>query len=390
MPKQYISTNSVKNAHKSDVLGLSITKNYTVTVSSDGYIKLWNLTNSERVASQFVNKLGLHHLSVFEDIINNIHYLIIAVVAFDGKCYFYEFETKFVELVSLNERLGFNNYAIDFLKDPLGKSNKFVSTESNGNCKIYDLLIEGKEQNDLGISGINLQLQGTIEPKLKNFATSVSLDSKGSNIAIGYQNGDVYLYDLEVLKPIYSFYGFGLKNDNNSTTVRSIKFSPTDRLLAVARDSGPYGTITLYDVKYGDTIGTFTAPTHSANVSIGGYAHEGWCFSLDFNEDGSLLASGGFDSKIRIWNVKNRQREATLILTKSDFSADVNEKIKENEIEPNNEEYEDEMDDSVITSVKFIKSGLRIGEGDQNEGLCAVGFDRGIRWYREAGGISKT
>ena len=70
--------------------------------------------------------------------------------------------------------------------------------------------------------------------------------------------------------------------------------------------------------------------------------------------------------------METRERVATINVSLSDFG----------DVEGS------EMDNSVVSGVKFIRKGVRGGiGGDTNEGLCAISFDRGIRWYREAGGI---
>lgn len=60
MGKQYISTASASDAHKLDILGLSVTDRYTITVSSDGYANFWDNKKyelqepNEIVVKQFV------------------------------------------------------------------------------------------------------------------------------------------------------------------------------------------------------------------------------------------------------------------------------------------------------------------------------------------------
>lgn len=376
MGKQYLSAINCSEAHSSDILGVEVSKKYTITIGSDGWIKLWRndvkeMSNpKDSVISQFVNNKGLHHLAILEDNIEGQIYLIIAVVSFDGQVYFYRVNGDSFEPLQLS--CGQSNYAVAFGKDTMN-GHRFVITEPSGLAKVYNFEI------DLGNSTFALTFHGNLESKSSKFATCVDIDGECANVAVGYQNGDVNLFDLVSLKPTYSFPGFG--SDLTSTTVRSVKFSPVGKLLAVARDSGPFGSISLHDVYYGETVGTFTVPTHSNDIGIGGYAHDGWCFSLDFSEDGSYLLSGGFDKKIRVWNIETREREATLSLTKSDFV----------DLEPPKEDLldEDHLDDSVITALKFISKGIRTGlpGSENNEGICCVGFDRGIRWFREAGGI---
>ena len=93
---------------------------------------------------------------------------------------------------------------------------------------------------------------------------------------------------------------------------------------------------------------------------------------MSFDEEGKHLASCGFDKCIRVWNLETSEREATISISISDLDDTTH----------------NDQDESVASGVAFIKKGVRGGSGgDSNEGLCVVSFDRGIRWYREAGGI---
>lgn len=208
---------------------------------------------------------------------------------------------------------------------------------------------------------------------MNSFATALDLSSNNL-LATGFQNGDVVLTQLDTCKPVYTFRSFGSKGlKQNSSTVRSVKFSPLGKLLAVASDSGAYGIITLYDTVYGECVGNFTIPSHSSQTATGAYAHDGWIFEIDFNENGESLLSAGYDGKLRVWNVSTRERESTIILNKTDVD---NEEISTEDVKPS------------ATGAKFIKKGTRGGAGgDNNDGIVIISLDKGIRWYREAGGI---
>ncbi|KAG7811828.1 hypothetical protein KL921_002094 [Ogataea angusta] len=365
MGKQYISTAIVGDAHKSDILDVCVSKKYTVTCSADGSLKLWSNSSSDRPLETevFVDKFGLHHVSLFE----TSDFLLIGTVSFSGKFYLYKMGDQLAAVDDIpaelkNEKCSF--WALKFMKDLEEDNNVLAITTAAGETQIYNL------------QGETLTYSATTSSTDTSFATSVDLDPTFKRMAVGHQNGNVYIYDLEYLKPLYEFQSYGLKKATSSSslsTVRCVRFSPGGTLLAVARDSGAYGTIFLYDVKYGEVIGTLTNASHSSNVGIGGFAHNSWCMSVSFNEDGTLLASGGLDDTIRVWSTSTRTKEASLVVSKSDVD---DEALS----------HTNQLDHATCCALSFIPKGLVAGEGD-NDGLVIVGFDRVIRWFREAGGV---
>ncbi|QPG75672.1 hypothetical protein FOA43_003031 [Brettanomyces nanus] len=394
MSRKYISTAIIGDAHKSDILGVSVTKGFTITCSSDGYLKFWENDTSDKKLSleQFVDKLGLHHVTAFEDTIQSQKVLLVCTVSFSGKCYLYSYERESSQLTSLVEALPeeltnskISYWACKLTKDELGELNILALTTVTGHTEVFRILFghDGDDNGEFKTSEVSqdallpsFQYRGTAYANDANFATCLDVNVGQKRLAVGHQNGGIYLYDLEYLKLLYSFESFGLKSNLSSSqlsTTRCVRFSPGGSLLAVARDSGPYGTVTLYDVKYGETVGSLTMPTHSASVGIGSYAHGKWCLSVSFNDDGTLIATGGLDNQIRVWNVETKESEAVLTINRTDIS---DEELKNS----------NELDKATCCSLSFIDKGANVAEGN-NDGLVIVGFDRAIRWFREAGGV---
>ncbi|CCH44794.1 putative WD repeat-containing protein [Wickerhamomyces ciferrii] len=362
-----------------NIYSVAISKPYTITASGDGYLKFWSNhitetdTAKENVKEVFVHKTGLHHVAVFEDFVDTTRIGLVATVSFSGEVFFYIINQTDGSIspidVQLNGKGNRDSYwAIQFSKDEESKSHKFGATQATGVTKIWSFTIDS-------LTSATFTIHGEIKPQTKNFATSLDISYNKSLLATGFKNGDVVLTQTETSKPVYTFHNFGLKGSSqSSSTIRSVKFSPLGTLLAVASDSGSYGTITLYDTIYGENVGNFTIPSHSTQVHVGAYAHEGWVFEIDFNETGELLVSSGYDGKIRVWNVTTREREATIALSITDYDDD-DIPIDENAT-------------SAAVGVKFIDKGIRGGAGgDSNDGLAIISLDRGIRWFREAGGI---
>lgn len=424
MSNIFISTTNCGKAHDADIFGLSICNPYTVTCSGDGSIKLWknklldNELPRDNCILQFVHKTGLHHVEVFHMIERGgSEFCIIACVSFSGQIFFYDVNVKsgtLTELQLLTPKEQKKSYwAIKWYKsDDKSVCHRFAATDVKGSTYVWrfhpfaeeideeqaqkdKLKREAKMRRNGGNNAFEEEpaensneawtinphfvQQGEIPSSEPVFATSVDISSTGL-IATGLANGNVVVSQLTTLRPIHNFEGFGIQGiEQSSNTVREVKFSPLATILAVANDSGSYGCVTMYETEYGERIGSLTVPTHSSQTSIGTFAHSGWVFGISFNSTGEFLASCGYDSKVRVWDVKSRERVSTLNITANDIE-------EEGEIL-----LEDESGDSLkyppVMSVKFIDKGVRAGMGsDTNEGLCCVCMDRSVRWFREAGG----
>lgn len=386
MGKQYISTVSVSKAHKLDILGLAITNKHTITVSSDGYANFWDNKRDEVhnpndfAVKKLIHKIGIHHVAVYENILpdTKVKVVILAFANFDGSIIFKSIVNEDIstyEDVSTGDTFESSFWSVGFYKDPESKQDFFIATRANGSTNVYNLSITSTEgSTDIAV---NFELKGALDANATDasFPNSLGVSTcEDKKVAVGYTNGDVLLFDLVSLKPVYTFHSTDLQESNKSTSIpRVVEFSPGGNILAVARDNQSSGTITLYDVKYGENVGTLTTPSHSSKNTIGGFAHEGWVMGLSFEETGKYLASSGFDKCVRVWNLETRERETTIKISISDLE--------------DTDGYE-EVDQSIASGVLFIKKGIRAGAGgDVNPGLCVISFDRGVRWYREAGGI---
>ena len=105
------------------------------------------------------------------------------------------------------------------------------------------------------------------------------------------------LYDAQTLsrisEPLTTFYG--------ST---SVDYSPNDLLIAVG-DFSPADNIKLLNAGTFALIGTLPGHTRSSG--------NGRTMSVRFSPDGQLLASGGGDDKVKIWNVADGSLVQTLV-----------------------------------------------------------------------------
>ncbi|CAI5760744.1 unnamed protein product [Candida verbasci] len=386
MGKQYITTVSCSNAHQSDILGVNITSKYSITISSDGTAKFWDNKQDEihqpkdYVKSIYLDKSGIHSFDIYENILPNTSYklTLIAFATFNGKLYFKWYKNDDIDTIK-DIPNSYQKYWIPkFYKDPNNKQDYLIISKVNGIVDIFkiefDLDNDLDNDNDNDNDSIKFETYGSLKSGNSSFPMSLAVCPTIPRCAVGYINGEVLLFDFINLKTIYTFRSTDLivSKGQSSSIPRVLEFSPGGTLLAVARDNQAAGSINLYDVEHGENVGALTTPSHSAKSIVGGFAHQGWILGLSFNEDGKNLVSCGFDKCLRVWNLTTGEREATINLSITDL--DDNEK--------------NEQDESIASGVKFIKKGYRGGlGGDNNEGLCVVSFDRGIRWYREAGGI---
>lgn len=389
MGKQYISTASASDAHQLDILAVAITDKYTVTVSSDGYAAFWDNKQDdvhdpkEHVTKKLISTTGIHHIAVYENSLPGLttKLVILAFACFDSSIQLYTYTNDDIDTFALLDTgKTFNKgfWAPGFFKCPQSKYDQFIATKVDGDASVFALNIaENEETKALDVQVTRKLGDLTASVNSTAFPNSLGVSpTEDPLVAVGYTSGDVVVYTLIGLKALYTFHSTDLQGSSkagSNSVPRVLRFSPGGTLIAVARDNQSAGSITLYDVKYGENVGSLTASTHSAKTTIGGFAHEGWIMGLDFNEDGSLLASCGFDKCARVWNIESREREATIQVNASDLEST---------------EGIEEVDTSVCSGVAFIKRGVRAGAGgDSNEGLCITSFDRGVRWYREAGGI---
>ena len=79
---------------------------------------------------------------------------------------------------------------------------------------------------------------------------------------------------------------------SGNNTLNSMSFSPDGQILAIGTDNGP---IYLWSTATHQIIG---------KPLIG---HTNWVQTLDFSSDGRLLASGSADDTIRLWNVATQE-----------------------------------------------------------------------------------
>lgn len=362
MGKQYISTNTVAGAHSLDINDVQITSKYSITVSSDGNAQFYPHT-AEMVQdfgpqhTKLIDTNGVHWISAYENSLPGSTHkaTVLAFGCFSGRTrllFYIDDNIDDIKDIAVPVELTTMSWQTEFYVDPESGRDMLIGTKVDGRVVVFVMTVTE--------DGVNLEASvPNGPPQVHLFPHSLAVSPTDPVMAVGYTSGDVVLYDLIRLQPKYTFRSTDLLADSTAIP-RKIQFSPAGSLLAVARDNQSSGSITLYDVKYGENIGSLSKPSHSSGsgTSVGGFAHDGWIMGLSFDGLGQFIASCGMDKAVRVWNLDNREREATINLSITDYE----------EGEGN------EMDESVGSGVEWV-----------GEGLCVVSFDRGVRWYREAG-----
>jgi WD40 repeat protein len=91
------------------------------------------------------------------------------------------------------------------------------------------------------------------------------------------------------------------EEDGQYKAVQSIQFSPDSKLLAAG---GKDGKVRVWDVKTKQRAATFGGL---------GWGHTKWVNSIQFSPNGQFLLSASTDQTIRIWNIAKREQTAVLL-----------------------------------------------------------------------------
>lgn len=405
MSKNFIPTVHAGNCHQTDIYNVQLSKPYTITASGDGFIKLWENTLAEgdlpqdHVFTQFVSNKGVHHLSVlnFIDPESRKEFFFIACVTFAGELKLYQFDLYAKIFISLDDRKFINFQDPNLIKHNQFWLVKFLSKNVNNKVANDKLLLttidskiisvdlifnsetatfESSETYDLQIT--EKTIGGNSSLSSVPFITCLDATNSGNNlITVGFNTGHILILNLFSLRTNFSI-------TLVSKPIRCVKISNKGNLLAVAHDMGIYGCVSLYDIETGDYIGDYTNNVHSSNTNtetLIGYAHSKSCMSLDFNTDDEYLLTCGLDGKFIVWETITREKASSNNLSCNDIE-NLNDIVAVDEVTLEN------LRTPGILDCKYIPKNVRGGlGGGKNEGIVVVSLDRGVRWFREAGGI---
>jgi len=117
------------------------------------------------------------------------------------------------------------------------------------------------------------------------FSLCLAYSPNGKLLACGNMDGSVTVYDTETGKRLHVI-------ERHSMAVRSVKFSSDSSLLFSASDDKH---VNIYDVEA------------STNVVASLPGHASWVLSVDCSLDGQFFASGSADTKVKVWDLGQRQ-----------------------------------------------------------------------------------
>lgn len=287
-------------AHSYPVRGVAINPAYTgsstpflatSSYDSSGQVRLWNLDGTENgsaIGTSYPRRLNFSSDGS-----------LIAVV--DG-----DFYTAVLN-VSQRARVGHPSINSNGPGRPFFGLNdqQLISTNSYtiGLWTVTGPGSSGYSAGSIDGNGVlsNSQLLG---PRGNN-VRKVAIRPQGDLIVVADDDENLQLFNLETTTPI----GRTVGNPNGSD-YGSLAFHPDSQVLAAGDESGKVQLWRISSTSDHDLISTINA-------------HTGYTYGLAYSPQGNLLASGGGDDLVKIWNPDN----GNLIRTLEGHTSDVNDLV---------------------------------------------------------------
>ncbi|MEM9275674.1 MAG: hypothetical protein AAGA80_22340 [Cyanobacteria bacterium P01_F01_bin.143] len=272
--------------------------NYLVYGSTNGTVKLWDITNKSLV----------HTFVGHQDSVNFV------AISSDGKHLVSGGSDKTVKLWDVaNKSLvhTFVGHQLSVKSVAISSDNKYIISGSDDEAvKLWDIanqslihtfeghkspvrsvainsnnkyIISGSSDNTVKLWDIENQSLIHTFAGHQYSVTSVAISSDSSYLVSGDSNGAVKLWDVENQSLIHTFAG-------HQYSVTSVAISSDHKSLI---SSSSNGTVKLWDVDNQSVIHTFAG-------------HQESVYSVAISSDGRYLASGGFDKTVKLWDIANQ------------------------------------------------------------------------------------
>ncbi|MGB3694609.1 MAG: WD40 repeat domain-containing protein [Spirulinaceae cyanobacterium] len=155
-------------------------------------------------------------------------------------------------------------------------------------------LASGNEKGDITFWNLRTGGRNSINQAHRNRISDLTFTQDGQTLITASDDRTIKVWDVDNsskrLRLRFTLTG-------HTSKVRDIVLHPEGKVLA----SGSQDGVRIWNIETGQLLKHF-------------YAHEDWVQSLAFNRDGTILATGGFDNLIKLWENAVPSEEPTVVV----------------------------------------------------------------------------